>query len=119
MLGGSSMVGRPTAHTNAERCLLSNASFSSYGLLGPRHAKAASGQDMTFFGGIDLHTGRVSDRVRSLSTGFSDLPPMQVARADAAAVRRRVTTTLIIGEATSRVRRCAALRSGTVKMAVA
>ncbi|MEE2835774.1 MAG: kelch repeat-containing protein [Myxococcota bacterium] len=87
VIGGSSMVGRPTAHTNAERFLLSNASFSSYGLLGPRHAKAASGQDMTFFGGIDLHTGRVSDRVRSLSTGFSDLPPMQVARADAAAVR--------------------------------
>lgn len=87
IVGGSSMVGRPTAHTNAERFVRSNASFSSYGLLGPRHAKAASGQDMTFFGGIDLHTGRVTDRVRSLNTGFSDLPPMQVARADAAAVR--------------------------------
>jgi hypothetical protein len=87
IVGGSSMVGRPSAHTNAERFLRQTARFSSYGLLGPRHAKAASADDMTFFGGIDLHTGRVSERVRSLRTGFADLMPMQVARGDAAAVR--------------------------------
>ena len=84
MIGGSSMVGRPTAHTNAERSL-SNASFSSYGLLGPRHARG-DGRDMTFFGGIDLHTGRVSDRVRRRAPGSLIFRRCRL-RADAAAVR--------------------------------
>ena len=35
-VGGDSLVGRPTPHTNAERFLIDSARFDPYGILGPR-----------------------------------------------------------------------------------
>ncbi|MBF95096.1 MAG: hypothetical protein CMH58_08055 [Myxococcales bacterium] len=96
-VGGDSLVGRPTPHTNAERFLIDSARFDPYGLLGPRHGIVITGEDALFFGGLELATGRITNRVRSLRAAFNDLMPMAVERADAAVVALQDGTYLVIG----------------------
>jgi hypothetical protein len=97
VVGGSSLVGRPTAHTNAERFIRNESRFDAYGLLGPRVAVEKSADDAIFFGGVDLSSGRVTNRVRNLRTAFSDLTPMALERADAEVVLLQDGTFLVIG----------------------
>lgn len=96
-VGGDSLVGRSSPHTNAERFLIDSARFDPYGLLGPRHSVVVTGEDALFFGGLELATGRITNRVRSLRAAFNDLAPMAVERADTAVVALQNGNFLIIG----------------------
>lgn len=72
-VGGTSTAPRRTPHPHAERYLLDDNRFVTFGLMGPGTALAAgvvqgSGAALVSVGGTDPHTGRTAAAVRAFDT---------------------------------------------------
>jgi hypothetical protein len=101
LLGGSATVPRRSSLPDVDRFLPARHAFQAVGLVGPHGAPAAAaGNRLLVAGGTDLSTGRVTSRTRVLDLlggGFSEGPPLLVARADATATLLLDASLLVAG----------------------